>query len=100
MSRAELRKLKRSVNFGNSPRASQDQIVSSRESAVLLLTRSIQLGHRRLALIRLNLAIGLGASVTPDHWNYCEKIVLKNLERELHELFQAAKEKVIYSLTR
>jgi hypothetical protein len=70
----------------------------SRESAVLLLTRSIQLGHRRLALIRLNLAIGLGASLTPDHWNFCEKIILKNLERGLHDLFETVKKKLIVSL--
>lgn len=98
ISRDELRNLKRSVAFGNKSHASEDEIGRSRESAVLLLTRSIHLGHRRLALIRLNLAIGLGATVKPDHWNYCERIILKNHERGLHDLFETAKNKLIISV--
>lgn len=97
--RDELRNLKRIVNLGKTAHASEGEIGRSRDSAVLLFARSIRLGHRRLALIRLNLAISLGASVTLDQWNYCENIVMKNFERGLHDLFQTAKKQQIISET-
>jgi hypothetical protein len=97
--RDELRNLKRLVNLGKTAHASEGEIGRSRAAAVLLFARSIRLGHRRLALIRLNLAISLGASVTLDQWNYCENIVVKNFERGFHDLFQTAKKQQIISET-
>ena len=55
-----------------------------------LLARSIEFGHSRLAVVRLSVAVHAGASISQDHWLYCQKAVLHCNDEELHLLLQDA----------
>lgn len=74
MKRDQVRDLKRAIRVGTRPSASVRERDLSRTSALALLEHSIQLGHDRLTVLRLEVAIRTGAKVTPRHWQYCESV--------------------------
>jgi hypothetical protein len=45
---------------------------AGRDCALALLQRSVSFGHGRLAVLRLALAVRVGAPVPPEYWKYCE----------------------------
>jgi hypothetical protein len=45
-----------------------------RQSAIALLARSIDYGHRHIAAIRFAMAVSVGAEVPVEQRNYCEEV--------------------------
>lgn len=74
MGREHIRILRRTAERGTGPECQQGSI-SPAESAALLLRRSIALGHRRLAIRRLVLAVRAGAEISASQWQYCVEVV-------------------------
>lgn len=60
-------------------------------SALALLERSVQLGHDRLAVRRLMLAVQTGAPVRPEHWQYCQRVVARVADPKLSALYLGAR---------
>ena len=87
--RQVVRILKRSVATGTRSGATVEDGQRASQAALQLLARSIQNGHRRLALIRLVGAVRAGAPVKPEYWRYCESVAQG--ETDLHAILQAAK---------
>ena len=71
MTRAAIRELKRCIRAGLRRGASEAELRTARESAVLLLQRSIAMKHDRLSMLRLVDALKLGAAIDARAWNYC-----------------------------
>jgi hypothetical protein len=57
---------------GRTPGCS-DTLEAARASALLLLGRSVAMGHRRLAVQRLLGAVRIRADVPSAHWLYCRE---------------------------
>jgi len=74
LSRSDVRERKRILRIGMRPNASEQERAIAKKSAVVLLERSIQQGHRRLALQRLVDAVRVGATLSSYHWKYCEAV--------------------------
>lgn len=86
MKRTEIRSLKRGLH--RAVRANQAELVA--DCARKLLQRSIDMGHHRLALIRMHNAAVLGVSLTSEQINYCKKVAIASSDREVQQLFAAA----------
>lgn len=74
MSREVIRELKKIINAGSRPHPPESDKSSARDAALQLLSRSIGFGHKRLAVLRLAMAVSTGAEVLPVQWNYCRKV--------------------------
>jgi hypothetical protein len=90
MKRAQVRTLKRAVRAGLEPGRPGSVHLLSQESALALLARSIDFGHRRLAICRLSAAVQVGARVPPEHWLYCAQVIAIDPDPKLHELYGLA----------
>lgn len=86
MTRIEIRHLKRAIRAGVANGATEEDADRARGSASALLERSVQYGHKRLAIIRLAAAIRAGASVTPGQWKYCEAVISDSGEDALRQI--------------
>jgi len=82
--------MKRAVSAGSRDGAPGDMRVLAKESALALLARSIDFGHRRLAVIRLAMAVKAGADVPAAHWDYCRDAVIGTCDAALQALFEDA----------
>jgi len=89
MLRSEIRTMKRAIRAGSIDRASEVEHQRARESALALLARSIKFGHRRLAVVRLAVAVRAGAAVTREQWAYCEEAVSRSADPVLREMLTA-----------
>jgi|JRYF01.1.fsa_nt_gb hypothetical protein len=90
MPRPPTRVWKRAVSAGGGARTDAVAITLARESALLLLRRSVDMGHRRLALIRLLEAVRVQAPVPPEHWAHCRAIAAGVPDPELRAAYLAA----------
>ncbi|MFL9904531.1 hypothetical protein PQR75_07785 [Paraburkholderia fungorum] len=61
-----------------------------RESAIALLERSIDYGHRHVAVIRFAMAVSIGAEVTVEQCRYCEDVAATTDDPALHALLATA----------
>ncbi|MFM0341584.1 hypothetical protein [Paraburkholderia fungorum] len=61
-----------------------------RRSALALLERSIDYGHRHVAVIRFAMAVSIGAEVTVEHCKYCEEVAARADDPALHALLATA----------
>lgn len=97
MPRPSIRIWKRAVTAGNREQADGSTVALARESALLLLGRSVDMGHRRLALIRLLEAVRLQATVSPEQWSYCRAVAARSPDSELRAAyFEAERKELIY----
>lgn len=87
MPRPSTRAWKRAVSTGSRDRADDGAITLARDSALLLLRRSVDMGHRRLALIRLLEAVRVQAPVPPQHWAHCRTVVARVRDPELRAAY-------------
>ncbi|ODV09040.1 MAG: hypothetical protein ABT20_11555 [Rubrivivax sp. SCN 70-15] len=87
MPRPSVRLWKRAVTAGGHEQADGNAAALARESALLLLRRSVDMGHRRLALIRLLEAIRLQAEVPPEHWAHCRAVIGRVTDPELRAAY-------------
>ncbi|MHA7599379.1 hypothetical protein ACX12L_05510 [Alicycliphilus sp. T452] len=62
---------------------------SSRSSILELLERSMRFGHDRLAMLRLQQAVHLGALLNTTHWKYCFGVAERSRDTVLQERFIA-----------
>ena len=64
------------------------------ESAALeLLERSISYDHPDLAVIRLSIAVDVGARVPDSAWKYCREAAQTSADPALRRLFEAASQR-------
>lgn len=91
MRRSEVRTLRhaaaRLATHGGEGAAAQQ----GQASALALLDRSVSLGHDRLAVRRLLLAVQTGAPVRPEHWQYCLRVVARLADPRLAALYLGAR---------
>jgi hypothetical protein len=90
MSRQIIRDWKRSISAGLRLRAEPPEALLARESALLLLQRSIGFGHGRLAVVRLAMAVQTGADVPAAHWSYCRDAASVSRDLTLMALLERA----------
>lgn len=89
MRRATVRALKRITRDGaqtTSPTAPP----SAQNAALTLLARSVTFGHGRLAVIRLKLAVEMGAQVPHELWAYCSRAAGASQDARLQGLYRDA----------
>lgn len=84
--------MKRAVAAGGRTDACAETVVLAQESALSLLARSIAFGHRRLAVIRLSMAVQAGADIPQQHWAYCREAALPSADASLRALFLQAEQ--------
>lgn len=94
MTRSTVRFHNRSVSAGRSENSSDSQRLLSADSALFLLDRSIRFGHTRLAVLRLVIAVDVGAQVPREHFTYCHAAAEETGDSGLQELLIAAAAKV------
>jgi hypothetical protein len=75
---------------GLRPGAGEPARSISRETALALLARSIDMGHGRLAVIRLAMAVHVGARVPQQHWEYCSQIAGACGDSKLQDIYRTA----------
>jgi hypothetical protein len=90
MSRQVIREMKRSLAAAAKPAAGVGAQTLARESALALLDRSIVFGHRRLAVIRLAMAVNSGADLTLAHWTYCREAAEQSRDAALQAVLRNA----------
>lgn len=90
MTRKTVRALKRTLRDGLRGTASATERVQTRESALALLARSVDMGHKRLAVIRLGMAVGTGASIPQKHWVYCARMAGASGDPQLQTMYRNA----------
>jgi hypothetical protein len=90
LTRQTLRGMKRAIHAGAQVGAKDSSVLMGRESALSLLCRSIGFGHRRLALVRLVIAVRSGATVLPEHWHYCHQAAHVSEDAWLQVLYLSA----------
>ncbi|HRH85723.1 MAG TPA: hypothetical protein PLO41_02640 [Rubrivivax sp.] len=73
MARPDIRAWKRAVAAAGRTQAGSGTLEAARVSALLLLARSVTMGHHRLAALRLLAAVRIQADVPPAHWLYCRE---------------------------
>ena len=74
MKRQDTREMKLAIAAGSKPKGGKGDLELSKETALWLLRRSIEFGHGRLAVVRLGMAVRVGAEVPPEHWHYCSGV--------------------------
>ncbi|UUZ63151.1 hypothetical protein LP417_26230 [Polaromonas sp. P1-6] len=62
----------------------------SHDCALALLTHSIAMGHDRLAVIRLVMAVDADARVQLEHWTYCTRMAKTSGDARLQEMYRSA----------
>ena len=92
MARSEIRRMKREVEAGRLADAHVETSALAAHAALSLLARSISFGHKRLALIRLAIAVRAGADIPPASWVYCREVASHSRDAKLRLLFLAAAE--------
>lgn len=90
MTRRAVRTLKGAMRAIHRPNATLTDRVLASDCALALLARSIQFGHARLAILRLVIAVDVGAHVPNEHWAYCSGVARRSTDPQLHELYRDA----------
>ena len=90
MARQHIRTLKRNISKGTRPDAGGSEEILARESDLALLERSISFGHARLAVIRLAIAVSVGAEIPAAHWAYCEEAYRRSNDPNLLKMMGQA----------
>lgn len=87
MSREYVRSLKRSLRSSARLSGCEASRNLTQESALSLLKRSIDMKHKRLALIRLDAAIRFDATVPAEFWRYCSQVAGESTNVDVRALF-------------
>lgn len=91
MSRELIRRSKREISRALNESATASARLAA-EAAIGLLDRSMAFGHRRLAVIRLSVAVEVGAPVSDAHWSYCQAVTDKARDAGLSSVMQRARQ--------
>lgn len=87
MSREYVRSLKRNLRSSARFSGCEASRHLTQESALSLLKRSIDMKHKRLALVRLDAAIRFDATVPAECWRYCSQVAGESTNGDLRALF-------------
>lgn len=87
--RQRVQHLKRQLRAAGGDATAPATDESSRSSILELLERSMRFGHGRLAMLRLQQAVCLGASLNTTHWKYCSGVAERSGDTVLQERFIA-----------
>jgi hypothetical protein len=90
MARPPIRQFKRALSAGARPDAGAPAAAAAQAGALALLARSVAMGHRRLALLRLLAAVRVRAVVPASDWAYCDKVASQAADEALRGLFAEA----------
>lgn len=90
MARPPIRLFKRALAAGARPDACGPAAAAAQASALALLARSVAMGHRRLAMLRLLAAVRVRAVVPASDWAYCGKVASQAPDGALRRLFAEA----------
>jgi hypothetical protein len=90
MARHVIREMKQSLHAGMGPCASEEQRLHAKEAALSLLERSVRMGHRRLAVIRLQSAVSAGSAVPDQFWRYCHEAAAASKDAAIRNLYIAS----------
>jgi hypothetical protein len=90
MARQAIRSMKQSLHAGMAECASEEQRLHAKQAALSLLERSVRMGHRRLAVIRLHASVLAGATVPDEHWRYCHNAAAACKDVEVNRLYIAS----------
>ncbi len=90
MSRDSVRQMRKVVSLADEADASADALTLAQAAAAQLLERSVFFGHRRLSVVRLNIAAQLGAVLPVDHWNHCARVATVSSDPRIRALFADA----------
>src|SRR5438094_187089 len=82
--------MKHVLKAGLRPDASPAEVTIAKESALSLLNRSIAFGHKRLAVVRLAMAVRAGADVPAACWDYCSRVAEGSKGASLQDAFVLA----------
>jgi hypothetical protein len=91
MARQAIREMKKRVRAGTDGHASDEQRLHAKQAALLLLERSVRMGHRRLAVIRLQAAVSAGAAVPDEVWRYCHDAADASKDATVRDLYVSLK---------
>ena len=80
-------KRERDVEAGRRATAHAEVSALAAQAALSLLARSIMFGHKRLAIIRLAMAVQADAEIPPASWLYCREIASHGRDDRLRSLF-------------
>jgi hypothetical protein len=85
-------------SVGSTPRTGVSQPfaqdMSNAECALALLERSIAFGHGRLAVLRLAVAVDIGAAVPLHNWAFCARVAKDSADPDLQAIYRSAVAKV------
>lgn len=87
MSREYVRSLKRSLRSSTRFSGCEASRNLTQESALSLLKRSIDMKHKRLALMRLDAAIRFDAAVPAEFWRYCSQVAGESTNVDVRALY-------------
>lgn len=90
MARPNTRKWKRNIAAASGPRADEAILAIARDSALSLLSRSVAMRHRRLAVQRLLAAVQVEAHVAEEHWSYCRDLASRSADETVRSAFREA----------
>jgi uncharacterized protein involved in outer membrane biogenesis len=91
MSRAHIKQLKRAITRAGDSWIGTSAQSTAKVAALTLLQRSITFRHGRLALVRLKMALQVGADIQATHWLYCESAANESEDQQLQALLAQAK---------
>lgn len=87
MSRDSVRQMRKVVSLAHEVDTNADALTLAQAAAAQLLERSVFFGHRRLSVVRLNIAAQLGTVLPLDHWNHCAKVAMVSSDARVRALF-------------
>lgn len=90
MSRDSVRQMRKVVSLADEADAPADVLTQAQTAAAQLLERSVFFGHRRLSVVRLNIAAQLGAVLPVDHWDHCARVAKVSSDPRIRALFADA----------
>ena len=90
MDKQTIREMKRDLSQGSQPSALEPAKQRARAAAVALLERSVKFRHRRLAVLRLSVAVQTGADIPEACWAYCAKAAMDQRDPQLGEIWRLA----------
>ncbi len=94
MARPPIRLFKRALAAGARSDACAPAAAAAQASSLALLARSVAMGHRRLALLRLLAAVRVRAVVPASAWAYCGMVASQAADEALRGLFAEAEQAV------
>jgi len=90
VARPDTRAWKRALAAAEGGHADGNMLEAARASALLLLARSVAMGHSRLAVLRLLAAARVDADIPIGHWSYCQALANSSPDPQVRSAYLEA----------